>query len=692
MRKFIYLFLLSLWITIGFSQGAVVFVHLHYESNGVPVTGSPTWVMLNQGSGGKLNSGVTDNNGNVVDSLYVPSGMVALQYFTLDCNGNYVITDDTINTSNFNIYDTININCPYVSNCSAIFTHSGMGANPNYKQFQFSGVSTASPNSVYNLNWSFGSGINQPGYPINSPIVWFGYSGQHNVCLTVTQMDTLYNIFLCNDTYCDSVNISGTTLNCNASFTGTSTAISNQYIFQVDSPATGLPPGGTVHYNWSFLISGSTDTGQTIIHTIPAGGDTVQLQVVVKDSNNTNVCGSYTYQYFGPPSCTANFSKAIVNTTPLTLQFLGSYNLSPQSPDTVIYQWDFGDANHSLQKNPIHTYSAPGNYTVCMIASSYDSVNGNFICEDTICQSVTIGVAQCSNSFTDSVSLNDPMEIWVKSQSTEQYINLSTATFHYDVDWGDGSAHGTTYWSSHTYSTSGNYTICLNTYYIEGTDTICFATTCKNITVGSPTPPSCSASYIVDTANSYFGQVYIWNTSQPAYNNPNYSISYYWDFGDGSTSTQPFPVHSYSSAGIYAVCLSITVADTTGIICSSAFCDTLGTDSLGNLIYKNSNTGFTLNVLNPATIGIEEHLLRNLKVYPNPASDEVVIEGPALANGPVDYAITDLKGATVMKGNSVPAEGRIILDVSHLSKGMYIISLLSQNSSIIHQRLLIDRR
>jgi PKD repeat protein len=32
------------------------------------------------------------------------------------------------------------------------------------------------------------------------------------------------------------------------------------------------------------------------------------------------------------------------------------------------YEWDFGDGTFSTQENPIHTYTQPGSYTVCLKA------------------------------------------------------------------------------------------------------------------------------------------------------------------------------------------------------------------------------------------------------------------------------------------------------------------------------------
>ena len=55
----------------------------------------------------------------------------------------------------------------------------------------------------------------------------------------------------------------------------------------------------------------------------------------------------------------------------------------------------------------------------------------------------------------------------------------------------------------------------------------------------------------------------------------NYSVSWQWDFGDGTTSTLQNPIHTYSN-GIYTPCLIVTYFDSTIINgCTSVYCDSI---------------------------------------------------------------------------------------------------------------------
>ena len=56
----------------------------------------------------------------------------------------------------------------------------------------------------------------------------------------------------------------------------------------------------------------------------------------------------------------------------------------------------------------------------------------------------------------------------------------------------------------------------------------------------------------------------------------NYSVTWDWDFGDGNSSTQQNPIHTYANNGIYWTCLMVTYFDSTTInSCTSFYCDSI---------------------------------------------------------------------------------------------------------------------
>ena len=97
--------------------------------------------------------------------------------------------------------------------------------------------------------------------------------------------------------------------------------------------------------------------------------------------------------------------------------------------------------------------------------------------------------------------------------------------------------------------------------------TICFLTTSNSLKA------QCQAdfSYMQNGITTIFTDL---STVSPSWST-NYSVSWSWDFGDGNTSTQQNPIHTYSN-GIYAPCLTVTYFDSTIInYCISVSCDSI---------------------------------------------------------------------------------------------------------------------
>ena len=79
----------------------------------------------------------------------------------------------------------------------------------------------------------------------------------------------------------------------------------------------------------------------------------------------------------------------------------------------------------------------------------------------------------------------------------------------------------------------------------------------------------------------------------------NYSAIWNWDLGDGNSSTQQNPTHTYASNGIYWVCLVVTYFDSTTInSCTSIYCDSI---FVGNSILSSWDCNPTTGCYDPGT-------------------------------------------------------------------------------------------
>ena len=142
----------------------------------------------------------------------------------------------------------------------------------------------------------------------------------------------------------------------------------------------------------------------------------------------------------------------------------------------------------------------------------------------------------------DPISGVDPLTV----NFTDQSIGNVTS---WSWDFGDGSISGDQN-PSHTYNDPGGYTVNLTVNGQGGTDT---ETKADYIVVGHLTPV---ANF---TADPTIGAASL--TVRFTDESAGDIISWLWEFGDGSTSTEQHPNHTYNSPGNYSVSLSITNAE-----------------------------------------------------------------------------------------------------------------------------------
>ncbi|MEO1447993.1 MAG: S8 family serine peptidase [Bacteroidota bacterium] len=124
------------------------------------------------------------------------------------------------------------------------------------------------------------------------------------------------------------------------------------------------------------------------------------------------------------------------------------------------------------------------------------------------------------------------------------------------------------------------------------------------------------------------------------------AMSYFWDFGDSTTSTDPSPQHAYMQPGTYAV--SLTVTDANG-------CTNTTVDSL-------TVTGFPTNIA--ASLGLE------FSFYPNPGSSTLFLELTQPEG--VMIEVLNVEGQQVLSRAMSPT-GKLSLDMRSLADGVYLI-------------------
>lgn len=144
------------------------------------------------------------------------------------------------------------------------------------------------------------------------------------------------------------------------------------------------------------------------------------------------------------------------------------------------------------------------------------------------------------------------------------------------------------------------------------------------------------------------------------------ATSYSWDFGDGESSTENNPSHTYTSPGTFTVTLTALYMVCSDVITHSIILPLVGIDDQLNTI--------------PSTINI----------FPNPTTGIINLSSPTTITGKTSVTVFDTNGKTVYSetvGSLIENEYRKI-DLSALVKGMYFLKTES-TTGLTNQKIVI---
>lgn len=365
-----------------------------------------------------------------------------------------------------------------------------------------------------------------------------------------------------------------------------------------------------------------------------------------------------------------HFASAQAQTCQAFFQYSGTpalpmYSFTDSSTaanDSIIsWAWDFGDGNTSTMQNPTHTYNTPGPWVVCLTVST---VLG---CNSTYCDTVGTGGSgpTCTASLANTLSGNT-------ATFTASGTSSGTPVSWY-WDFGDGNTATTSSaTTSHTYAGSNNYTACVVISYSDS----CVATSCTSVNLGNSS--GCQAGFFSypDTSSQY--SIIVVNTSTGN------SLSCTWDFGDGNSSTNCYPSHTYSGPGTYVLCLTVT----SGPACTSTYCDSI-------TVTSKVNAPFSINVIPDTPTAIGEPLSSdlNIQMFPNPASTSVNFSADLAAEGGLEIGLYDVQGKQV---RHIAQDGlnagthSLRLETADLPSGIYM-ARVKAGGQVAVKKLLITK-
>ena len=210
-------------------------------------------------------------------------------------------------------------------------------------------------------------------------------------------------------------------------------------------------------------------------------------------------------------------------------------NFTDQSQPTFSWNWQFGDGGTSILQNPEHIYPASGEYIVRLTIQDICGVTTHIDTVHIVCTPPVAG-------FYFQVSYHD-----VKFYDTSQ----STTAYGWFWDFGDGGT-STLQNPGHLYTFPGDYPVQLTVQ-----DSCGLATHPDTVHIHCTTPV---AGFYSQVSYPY---VEFYDTTQSTT-----AFAWFWDFGDGMTSTDQNPIHEYVNSSPYTVCLKVTDSCSIDSICN----------------------------------------------------------------------------------------------------------------------------
>ena len=336
-------------------------------------------------------------------------------------------------------------------------------------------------------------------------------------------------------------------------------------------------PGST--YEWSF----GGETTQTVLADFPA-------TYAVKVTGANGCVSSDTLVLNMNPSLLANFGYALTGAClPQTVDFSDSTTVCGVTIDS--WAWDFGDGQTSSAPSPTHIYTGNGTYAVTLTVtdnlgnsltsskpvtiSAFTPASLYLGADTIICSgsSVTLDAGTPGSTYLWSTGASSQTiaatsgSYWVElttpggcvSKDTIEVTSNAMPVFSLGADriacgniTLDAFNPGMTYVWSTGETTSDIEVMSSGTYSVTVTNLPgCIKSDTVNITFQQPVVAQIGQSFAGTCSNmvQFTDNSIICSTVS--------IVSRTWEFGDGTTSTQPNPSHTYTGNGIFIVKLTL---------------------------------------------------------------------------------------------------------------------------------------